>query len=420
MGNETQLERLRELIDRIYGVNPFYTPRLQAAGIGGQVESVDAFRRLMPFTTKQDLIADQLLHPPFGSNLTFAVERYTRFCQTSATTGKPMRWLDTAESWNWMLSNWDRVYEAAGITAEDRIFFAFSFGPFLGFWTAFDAGARLGCLCIPGGGMRSAARLRVMLDTRATVLCCTPTYAIHLAEAAVEEQIDMTEMCVRSILVAGEPGGSITGTRARIEKLWPGARVVDHHGMSEVGPVSYGCPVRPGVLHVIEGSYIAEVVDPQTGAAVEAGVRGELVLTSLGRVGSPLLRYRTGDLVQACPAGVCECGSKDMALEGGILGRTDDMVVVRGVNVYPGAVEDVVRSVSGVAEYQVRISVERSLVELHLDAEPDAAHEKDGDLAHRLESALRDALALRIPVRMVGVGALPRYEMKAKRWIRVG
>lgn len=108
-----------------------------------------------------------------------------------------------------------------------------------------------------------------------------------------------------------------------------------------------------------------------------------------------------------------------MALEGGILGRTDDMVVVRGVNVYPGAVEDVVRSVSGVAEYQVKISVERSLVELHLDAEPDAAHEKDGDLAHRLETALRDALALRIPVRMVGVGTLPRYEMKAKRWIRV-
>ncbi|MBL8173360.1 MAG: AMP-binding protein [Bryobacterales bacterium] len=419
MANATQLEKLRRLISRIYGFNPFYTPRLSQAGIDERVESIDAFRNAMPFTTKQDLIADQKLHPPFGSNLTFPPERYTRFCQTSATTGKPMRWLDTPESWNWMLSNWDRVYETAGIHSDDRIFFAFSFGPFLGFWTAFDAAARLGCLCIPGGGMRSAARLRVMLDTRATVLCCTPTYAIHLAEAAGEERIDRTEMCVRAILVAGEPGGSIPGTRARIEQLWPGARVVDHHGMSEVGPVSYGCPARPGVLHIIEESYIAEVVDPQSGQPAAPGLRGELVLTGLGRAGSPLLRYRTGDLVQAAPPAECACGSRDMALEGGILGRTDDMVVVRGVNVYPGAVEDVMRSVSGVAEYQVKISVERSLVELHLDAEPDPAHAGDRDLAHRLESALRDALALRIPVRLVDPGTLPRYEMKAKRWIRV-
>ena len=251
-------------MERIVPANPFYTAKLK--------EGLEP----LPFTTKQELIDDQLKNPPFGTNLTFPIERYTRFCQTSATTGRPMRWLDTPESWSWMLDNWDRVYEAAGVTSSDRIFFAFSFGPFLGFWTAFDAAARLGCLCIPGGGMRSAARLRVMLDTRATVLCCTPTYAIHLAEAAAEEQIDMSEMCVRAILVAGEPGGSIPGTRARIEKLWPGARVVDHHGMSEVGPVSYGCPSRPGVLHIIESSYIAEVVDPRSGLTLGPGSSGEL------------------------------------------------------------------------------------------------------------------------------------------------
>lgn len=418
MPNAAQLERLRNLIDRIYSSNPFYAARLLDARLHN-VESLEAFQRAMPFTTKQELIADQLRNPPFGSNLTFPLESYTRFCQTSATTGKPMRWLDTPESWNWMLSNWDRVYAAAAVGPADRIFFAFSFGPFLGFWTAFESAARLGCLCVPGGGMRSAARLRVMLDTQATVLCCTPTYAIHLAEAAAEEQIDMRQMCVRAILVAGEPGGSIAGTRTQIEKLWPGARVVDHHGMSEVGPVSYGCPATPGVLHVIESSYIAEVIDPLSGDPVAPGARGELVLTSLGRVGSPLLRYRTGDLVQAALPGLCACGSKDMALDGGILGRTDDMLVVRGVNVYPVAIEDVVRSVTGVAEYQVKVSIERSLVELHLDAEPDAEHLSDPDLAHRLESALRDALALRIPVRLVGPGSLPRFEMKAKRWIRV-
>jgi phenylacetate-CoA ligase len=128
----------------------------------------------------------------------------------------------------------------------------------------------MGCLAIPGGGMRSAARLRTIIETSATVLCCTPTYAIRLAEVAAEENIDLGASSVRTLIVAGEPGGSVPATRTHIAKLWRGARVVDHHGMTEIGPVSYGCPQRPGVLHVIEDSYIAEVIDPLTGQAVHA------------------------------------------------------------------------------------------------------------------------------------------------------
>ncbi len=211
----------------------------------------------LPFTTKQELIDDQLAHPPFGTNLTYSLDRYTHFSQTSGTTtGTPMRWLDTPESWDWMTGNWVRVYQSAGVGAGDRIFFAFSFGPFLGFWVGFEAAARIGCLAIPGGGMRSAARLRAIAETSATVLCCTPTYAIRLAEVAAEENIDMAAVKVRTLIVAGEPGGSVAATHAYISKLWRGARVVDHHGMTEIGPVSYGCPRRPGVLHVIEDSYI--------------------------------------------------------------------------------------------------------------------------------------------------------------------
>ncbi len=350
------------------------------------------------FTTKQELIDDQAVHPPYGTNLTFPLGRYTRFCQTSGTSGHPLRWLDTPESWNWMLGNWDRVYQSAGITAKDHIFFAFSFGPFLGFWTAFEAAARMGALAIPGGGMRTAVRLRTILEAHATVLCCTPTYAIRLAEAAVEERIDLGASRIRRIVVAGEPGGSIAATRAHIEKLWPGSRVIDHHGMTETGPVSYGCPVRPGVLHVIESSYIAESID------------GELILTNLGRIGSPLIRYRTGDLVKAV-RGVCACGTSDVALEGGILGRTDDMLVVRGVNIYPSAVEEVLRS-EGVTEYRVEVRTERALTELRIQVESGA------DAIHRLEAALTNAFSLRIPVSSVETGALPRFEAKAKRWIR--
>ena len=402
---------LANLLASILPANPFYAAKLR--GIGP-----DADLATLPFTLKHDLIEDQQAHPPYGSNLTYPLDRYTRFCQTSATTtGTPMRWLDTPESWDWMIGNWLRVYQAAGVRAGDRIFFAFSFGPFLGFWVGFEAAARVGCLAIPGGGMRSAARLRTIIETSATVLCCTPTYAIRLAEVAAEENIDLAAAGVRTLIVAGEPGGSVPATRSRISKLWRGARVVDHHGMTEIGPVSYGCPRRPGVLHVIEDSYIAEVIDPLTGQAVPRGVTGELVLTNLGRLGSPLIRYRTSDIVQAAPEGRCACGTHDLALEGGILGRTDDMLVVRGVNVYPSAVENILRGFDAVGEYRVEIQNHRTLPELSIQVEAASAHLHDSTLTHRLEAALTNAFALRIPVSQVPQGSLPRFEMKARRWV---
>jgi phenylacetate-CoA ligase len=401
-----------ELLSTILPANSFYAAKLRGFRPNADLAT-------LPFTCKQELIDDQIAHPPYGSNLTYPLARYTRFCQTSATTtGTPMRWLDTPESWDWMIGNWTRVYQAAGVGAGDRIFFAFSFGPFLGFWVGFEAAARIGCLAIPGGGMRSAARLRTIMDASATVLCCTPTYAIRLAEVAAEENIDLAAARVRTLIVAGEPGGSVPATRAHISKLWNGARVVDHHGMTEIGPVSYGCPKRPGVLHVIEDSYIAEVIDPLTGQPAPRGVTGELVLTNLGRLGSPLLRYRTSDIVQAAPEDRCECGTLDLALNGGILGRTDDMLVVRGVNVYPSAVENILRAFEAVSEYRVEIQNHRTLPELSIQVEPTPAHAHDATLPHRLEAALTSAFALRIPVSMVPQGSLPRFEMKARRWVQ--
>jgi len=266
--------------------------------------------------------------------------------------------------------------------------------------------------------MRSGARLSALLATGANVLCCTPTYAIRLAEVAAEENIDLATTKVRTIIVAGEAGGSISATRTYIEKLWHGGRIVDHHGMTEVGPVSYGCPKCPGVLHVIESSYIAEVIDLEN-RPVQPGGAGELVLTNLGRLGSPLLRYRTGDLVQTSPHDRCECGTFDLALPGGILGRTDDMVVVRGVNVYPSAVEEILRSHGGVAEYCVEVCTTHALTEVKIQVEPAPDFANDSALAHHLETALRNAFALRIAVSLVPCGSLPRFEMKSKRWVRV-
>jgi phenylacetate-CoA ligase len=157
------------------------------------------------------------------------------------------------------------------------------------------------------------------LDVKANVLCCTQTYAIRLAEVAAAEGVDLTGSAVGVLNVAGEPGGSVPGIRVLLERHRPRARVFDHHGMTETGPVSFECPKRPGTLHIIESAFYAGIVDPLSGAPLPEGIRGELVLTGLGWIASPIVRYRTGDIVQPLPPGVCECGSAQLALDGGIL-----------------------------------------------------------------------------------------------------
>jgi phenylacetate-CoA ligase len=228
------------------------------------------------------------------------------------------------------------------VRSSDRLFFPFSFGPFLGFWSAFEAGCQIGAHVVPGGGMSSQLRLSLIESTGATVICCTPTYALRLAEVAGADggaaapgptRRPLSEGTVRTIIVAGEPGGSIPATRARIEESW-GARVIDHHGLTEVGPVSFECLERSGGLHLNDAEYITEIVDPSSGQPVADGEMGELVITNLGRTASPVIRYRTGDLaVRHSGAGACACGRTFGWLEGGILARADDMVAVRGVNV---------------------------------------------------------------------------------------
>lgn len=415
-----QLAQLQGLLAIVNESNPFYRKKFREARLSGLVASVADFAAAYPFTGKEELVQDQLAHSPYGTNLTYGLERYVRCHQTSSTSGRPIRWLDTAQSWNWMLDSWTRVLEASGVQTGDRIFFAFSFGPFLGLWTAFEAALRLGCCCLPGGGMSSVARLKAIVEQQVNGLCCTPSYALHLAEIAAAEGLDLRGSPIRKIIVAGEPGGSVPATRRRIESLWPGARVYDHHGMTEVGPVSYECPKHPCRLHVIEEAYFAEVIDPATGRKVGAGEGGELVLTTLGRVGSPLIRYRTGDRVQPVAAGGerCACGTWDLALEGGIVGRIDDMVIVRGINVFPSLIEEIVRGCAGVAEYRVWAKTDRAMAELEVEIEAPPGWSNPAAVVAELEKRLQAGLTLRVPVRLAAAGALPRFEGKGRRWFK--
>lgn len=398
----------------------FYAPRLATLGWdeGGCLPtSVAEFCRHMPMTIKAELMADHIAHPPFGSNLTEPLGRYTRFCQTSGTSGgQPLAWLDTPESWQVMLEGWRRVYRAAGIRpGEDRIMFAFSFGPFLGFWTAFEA-ATPDCLSFPGGSLSSAGRLALMERFGATVLCCTPTYALRLgALAQAGEGASMADLRIRCLILAGEPGASVPAVRARLQSLWPGTRLVDHHGMTEVGPVTYEHPQRQGSLVVMEDQFLAEVIDPRSLAPLplDGNHEGELVLTTLKRSACPLLRYRTGDLVRARRL---DDAARTLVLEGGVLGRCDDMRLVRGVNIYPSAVEDVVRGISQITEFEVHERTVDDMRELEVVIEVETGRNGSIGVAKALERALRERFALRIPVRVVAPGTLPRHEFKARRW----
>ena len=185
-----QLERLRTLLTETLANNLFYSAKLRAAGVSAELDGLEDFSARVPFTLKQELVDDQRQNPPYGSNLTYPLTDYCRFHKTSGSASTPIRWLDTPESWSWMLDCWDLIFEAAGVHDEDRLFFPFSFGPFLGFWTAFEAATRAGRLTIPSGGVRTVGRLRMILENEATVVCATPTYAIRMGETALEENID--------------------------------------------------------------------------------------------------------------------------------------------------------------------------------------------------------------------------------------
>jgi phenylacetate-CoA ligase len=390
--------------------NPFLRRKWKTAGLerADDLRGWDDFARL-PFTDKRELVEDQAEHPPFGTNLTYPLARYIRVHQTSGTSGTPLRWLDTEASWTWWARCWAFVLRAAGLGEGDRIFFPFSFGLFVGFWAGFEGARTIGALAIPGGGQDSPTRLASMQRLGATALVCTPSYALHLLDVAREQGVEPAKLPVRVTVHAGEPGAGIPAVRARIQEGW-GARAYDHAGMTEVGAWGYECAEQAG-LHVNESEFIAEVIDPATGAPARDG---ELVLTSLGRLGSPVVRYRTGDRV-AVADGPCLCGRTFLRLAGGIRGRLDDMLICRGVNVFPSAIEGIVRRFPAVGEFQIEVFRDGELDEIRVVVET-----SDSAVTAALAQAFRTDLGLRLEVRPVPPRTLPRHELKARRVVRVG
>ncbi|MFM9194246.1 MAG: phenylacetate--CoA ligase family protein [Planctomycetia bacterium] len=403
-----KLERLRGLVAEILPHNRFYAAKL--ARVSLDLPTLDALTD-WPFTFKEELVEAAAAAGGPG-NLTWPRERYVRFHQTSGTHGRPLPVFDTAEDWAWWMACWEAILDRGGVRAGDRVLVASSFGPYAGFWSCFDAVLARRAMAIPTGGMATLARLDLARSLGATVLVATPSYALHLAEVAAERKFDLAGLPVRLVIVAGEPGGSVPAVRARIEESW-GAAVLDHAGATEVGPGGVGDLAGRG-LEVIEPWFHAEFLGVGSGRPAGSGELAELVLTTLGRSGAPVIRYRTGDLVRPrwpaadeIAAGACPW----VRLEGGIVGRADDMLVVRGVNIFPGAIDGIVRSFPEIVEYRLTAATRECLDVLQLAVE-DRLNDPD-----RVARELQLRLGLRVEVVAVPAGSLPRFEGKGRRFV---
>lgn len=400
---QSQLGRLSQLLQKILPHNRFYAAKL--AGIELPLQSLAELDKL-PFTHKDELVGSGK-QSDFAANLTYPVEQYTRFHRTSGTRGHSLVVLDTPSDWQWWIDTWQFVLDAAEIGPEDRVFMAFSFGPFIGFWSAFDAAVARGALVVPGGGLSTLARLEMIRSHRLTALFCTPSYALHMAQVAQENQIEIGSLEVRRIIVAGEPGGSIPALRAQIERAW-NARVIDHGGASEIGPWGYADARQRG-LHVVESEFIAEFLSVESGRHAGEGELAELVLTTLGRAGSPVIRYRTGDLVR--PTWKAADDNRFVLLDGGVLGRADDMMIIRGVNIFPSSIEQILRSFPEVIEYRMTAGRVGKMDSLTIEVEDRL------DKPERIAKELHLRLGLNVDVRAVPTGTLPRFEAKGKRFV---
>ena len=416
-----QLLKLQRAVERAWQTSPFCRRLYENAGVTAeQIQTLDDIRRL-PFMTREDWMECQADQPLFGDLITRPREAAIRYHLTSGTSGRqPLRVLDSRKDWSWIGEQWCYGFWGFGVRPEDTVFFAFSYGSFIGFWGAHYGCEKIGCLVLPSGNMTTEGRVKQIVEMGATVVCATPTYALRMGQVAEQLGIDLAkDGNVRRVIVSGEPAGSIPATKKMIEEMW-GAICGDTAGMTEIGTIMvFECEKQPGGTHIIEDHFIEEVLDPKTDKPCEYGELGERVVTSFGRGFIPLIRYRTKDLVIKVPHSTCSCGRTGDIYEGGILGRVDDMKLIRGTNVYPRAVEAILREYPEIVEFQIVLTREdgiRDEITVQVETEPSYSDEAWTALQQNLGRDLADNHeGLRFIVSRAAEGELPRFELKAKR-----
>ncbi len=420
--NALQLAKLRRMTEWAYANSPFHRRRMDEAGFKPeQLKTLDDLRRI-PMMTREEWMESEAEHPLFGDIPATAEENAIRYHLTSGTSGRtPLRVLDSAKDWEWIAEMWSYGIWGFGVRPEDKVYFAFGYGSFIGFWGAHYACEKMGALVVPGGAQTTENRVRQICELGITTVASTPTYALRLWQVAAEMGIDLaTDSKVDKLILSGEPAGSIPAVKKQLEQAW-GARAGDTAGMTELGTIMiFECANQPGGTHIIEDHFIEEVINPQTGEPVPYGELGERVVTSFGRGFIPVLRYRTKDMVLKVPASTCSCGRTGDLYDGGIRGRWDDMKLIRGTNVYPRAVESIVREFDAIDEFQIYIWRSDDLRdEIMIKVELKPGHMSEWpQIEQRLGNALADAHeGLRFLIELQPEGTLPRFELKAKRLV---
>ncbi len=416
--DEFHLRRLRSLLHHAYSNSKFYRRRFDEAGIKPEdIKTLEDFKRKVPLTDKSDFIQLQEEQPPYGQTGAVGEGLLSHHCETSGTTGIPLRIPYTMYDTERYGESWVYGWWGIGIRPSDSFYFAFNWGLFAGFWSAYWGARRLGAKVYSGGGQTTEGHIRQILRLKPTVLLSTPTYALHVAEVAKGMGIDLVSSSVKYTYHAGEPGPhAIPAMRKQLDEAW-GAISSELYGVAELDALGPGCPTREGI-HMNESNTFSWSRDPITGEEVPEGAIGENIVTTYVNNAQPLINYRTHDLVERHLS--CECGRTWAFLRGVVLGRSDFMVTVRGTNVYQSAVENVIGGVSGVSShYELVLTRESGLDKMNVRFEPvpDYPQDKYGELASQVEKAIKDALGVRLAPEIVPVGSLPRYELKTKRII---
>lgn len=417
---EFQLSRFQKRLEYVYEGSPMYRRKLDQAGVRpSDIRSLGDIRSL-PFTVKEELRESQAEHPPWGDFLCIPPEQGVRVFQTTGTTGTPVRVLLSKRDWTvHYYEQFMHFMHGYGITPADVLFVPFNYGLCIAWWGFQAALEQAGVTIVPGGGQSSKDRIRNIFDWEATVVCGTPTYLLYLGETAEEMGAPLSESSVHTVVVAGEPGAAVPSTKRAIEERW-GAKCYDDIGSTEITNFGFECTAQQGT-HLIESMFYAECLDPESLESVGPGEVGELVLTNLCTESMPLIRYRMRDLVRM-NYDACACGRTFLRLDGGILGRSDDMFQFAGVNIFPSAVENLIRELPEFStEYQLvvpRIGSGRHLtIRLEL-ARPGLSGEQIQEAVRKLIETVKYRITVTPAVEVVEIGGLPRFELKAKRVIR--
>ena len=419
--DELILDRIRKQLHRVYNELPFYRRHYDAHGFHpDDVKTLEDFTAKVPVITKKMLVADQQEHPPFGSYTT-AVQHsdLARIHGSSGTSGVPTMYAVSKTDWNRAADVHAMAQWCAGVRPDDLVQVGFPFGLFFGGWGVVQGAERIGAALFPLGVTETHKHLEFIKQLRTTVFSATPSYCMHLLSVAAEIGMDLRESSVRLLLVGGEPGGSLPGTREILEDGW-GARLIDAGSTSEMYPfqTNVGCPDGNGT-HLISDEVYTEVVDKDDlNRPIPAGDRGALVYTHLWRESQPMIRFAPNDesFITHEP---CSCGRTYPRLPEGVLGRLDDMLVIRGANIYPSAIETGLRSVEGFGpEFAIHVARKGAMDEITVRAEydPNVVDGSGHDVLRKAgETVLKRMTGIRIPVEVIAPGSLPATVFKARR-----